>query len=117
MQRFQELSRRLRRRQTSAEARLWQALRAHRFENRKFRRQHEIGGYIVDFICLDAKLIIEVDGATHGSDLEVARDARRTAVLENAGFMVMRVQNEDVRTNLAGVLDAIWMELHHRTML
>ncbi|MBX9991928.1 endonuclease domain-containing protein [Phreatobacter oligotrophus] len=117
MDRFRDLSRRLRREQTLAEARLWQAVRAHRFGSRKFRRQHPIAGYIVDFVCIDAKLIIEVDGATHGSASEVARDGRRTRDLEACGFLVMRVQNEDVRTNLAGVLDAIWMELHHRATL
>lgn len=117
MRRFRELSRRLRRDQTSAEATLWRALRAHRFDSRKFRRQHEIAGFIVDFVCLDARLIVEVDGATHGSASEIARDSPRTDVLEKTGFAVMRVQNEDVRTNLAGVLDAIWMELHHRTTL
>jgi very-short-patch-repair endonuclease len=117
MRRFRDISRRLRRDQTSAEARLWRELRAHRFEDRKFRRQHQIGGYIVDFVCLDAKLVIEVDGDTHGSEAEIARDAVRTAALEQAGFAVVRVQNDDVRSNLAGVLDTIWMELHHRTTL
>jgi very-short-patch-repair endonuclease len=115
MSRLQTFARRLRTDQTSAEARLWGALRSRRFDGRKFRRQHEIDGFIVDFVCLDARLIIEIDGATHGAEAEVRMDARRTRILETSGYAVMRVQNEDVRTNLAGVLDAIWLELRQRT--
>jgi very-short-patch-repair endonuclease len=110
-------ARALRARQTSAEARLWQALRDRRFENAKFRRQYPIDNFIVDFVCLDARLIVEVDGATHGEANDLARDHRRTARLESLGFSLLRVQNEDIRANLAGVLDAIWLDLHHRTDL
>jgi adenine-specific DNA-methyltransferase len=92
-------------------------VRARRFTNRKFRRQHPIGGFIVDFVCLDARLVIEVDGDTHGSPEEMARDAARTRHLERCGFLVMRVTNDDVRANLGGVLDAIWLQLNHRMSL
>jgi very-short-patch-repair endonuclease len=113
MRQFKQRARALRRRQTSAEAKLWQALRAHRFEDRKFRRQVTI----VDFVCLEAKLVIEVDGDTHGAERELAYDARRTKLIEACGYHVLRVTNADVRDNLTGVLDAIWLELHHRTAL
>jgi very-short-patch-repair endonuclease len=77
----------------------------------KFRRQHPIDRYIVDFISLDGKLIVEVDGATHSSDEECARDERRTQDLEVLGFHVLRVTNIEVYKNLDGVLESILHEL------
>lgn len=65
----------------------------------------------MDFVTLDGKLIIEVDGATHGTDAEIARDRRRTQVLESCGFHILRVGNVDVYDNLDGVLEAIWTTL------
>ena len=100
-------ARQLRETQTSAEARLWQALRNRRLARWKFRRQHPIDRYVVDFVTLDGRLIVEVDGATHGSDAEIARDAERTRVLESLGFHVIRVSNLDVFDNLTGVLEMI----------
>ena len=98
---------RLREKQTGAEARLWQALRNRRLAHWKFRRQHSIDRYIVDFVTLSGKLIVEVDGATHSSAYEMARDAERTRVLESLGFHVLRVSNLDVFGNLDGVLEMI----------
>ncbi len=117
MSRSRDFARSLRRDHTSAEARLWRALRARQVANRKFRRQHPIEGFIVDFVCLDARLVIEVDGDTHCSPEQTSRDASRTRHLERCGFLVMRVTNEDVRANLDGVLDAIWLQLNHRMSL
>jgi very-short-patch-repair endonuclease len=93
--------------QTSAEAKLWQALRNRRLARWKFRRQHAIDRYVVDFVTLHGKLIIEVDGVTHSTLSEVKRDAARSAVLEACGFHVVRVSNSDVYDNIEGVLEMI----------
>jgi very-short-patch-repair endonuclease len=104
----------LRRKQTSAEVKLWSALRGERLNGWKFRRQHPIDRYIVDFVCLDAKLIIEVDGATHSTDAELERDAVRTQTLETCGFFVLRLTNADVFDNLGGVLETILAAIEQR---
>ncbi len=101
----------LRRAHTSAEARLWRKLRGRQLARWKFRRQHPIDRFIVDFVTLDGKLIVEVDGATHSTPLEIGRDKERTRILESLGFHIVRVTNEDVFTNLDGVLDTILHEL------
>jgi very-short-patch-repair endonuclease len=111
MERFKQRARDLRARQTCAEARLWRALRNRRLERWKFRRQHPIDRYVVDFVTLDGGLIVEIDGATHGKTDEIARDAERTRVLESLGFHVVRVTNTDVYENLDGVLETIWRTL------
>ena len=91
MERFKENARKLRAQQTSAEARLWRVLRNRQLARWKFRRQHPIDRYVVDFITLDGKLIVEVDGATHSTRNELARDAERTRILEALGFHIVRV--------------------------
>ncbi|MBO1019366.1 DUF559 domain-containing protein [Methylobacterium sp. SD274] len=93
--------------QTSAEAKLWRALRGAQLSGFKFRRQHPVGRFVVDFACLRAKLVVEVDGATHGSPAALARDAERTRIIEMAGFQVIRFRNVDIRENLDGVLESI----------
>jgi very-short-patch-repair endonuclease len=100
-------SRRLRREQTPAESLLWQNLRAKRLNGAKFRRQHAIGDYIVDFCCLRHRLVVEVDGGQHAGDQEEEKDAARTARLEAQGFRVIRFWNDDVMKNLDGVLTSI----------
>ena len=107
MDRFKARARTLRASQTSAEAKLWQALRNRRLARWKFRRQHPIDRYVVDFVTLDGKLIVEVDGVTHAEPSEVARDKARSEVLEACGFLVVRVSNTDVYDNLEGVLEMI----------
>jgi very-short-patch-repair endonuclease len=102
-----ERAKRLRREDTLAEARLWQALRAHRLGGWKWKRQVARGPYIVDFLCLEAGLVVEVDGATHSSDEEVAYDAARTRFLESLGLRVMRVTNGGVFESLDSLCDAI----------
>jgi very-short-patch-repair endonuclease len=104
---FKARARQLRTAQSNAEARLWQALRGRRLAHYKFRRQHPVDRYIVDFVALDSKLIIEVDGATHSTDSELEHDSRRTRVLESFGFHVIRVNNLDIYSNLKGVLEMI----------
>lgn len=97
----------LRKAQTGAEAKLWQALRGRRLNGWKFRRQSPIDRFIVDFVCHDAKLLREVDGATHGSADKQARDKARTLTLEACGSQVLRVTNADVFENLDGVRETI----------
>jgi very-short-patch-repair endonuclease len=107
MEKFKAISRKLCASQTSAEAKLWQALRNRRLAQWKFRRQHPIDRYIIDFVTIDGKLIVEVDGVTHAEPFELARDKARSEVLEACGFLVVRVSNTDVYENLEGVLEMI----------
>jgi very-short-patch-repair endonuclease len=93
---------------------LWQALRNRKLTRWKFRRQHPIDRYIVDFVTLGGRLIVEVDGVTHGMPGEIGRDAERTRVLESCGFLVVRVTNTDVYDNLDGVLEMIDQTLRLR---
>jgi len=90
---------------TLAERRLWSMLRDRRMPVAKFRRQHVIAPYIVDFASKAAKLIIEVDGDTHSD--EDRYDPRRTAYLESLSYRVIRFGNSDVLGNIEGVLDMI----------
>lgn len=90
---------------TPFEAKLWHELRAHRFADHKFTRQTVIGPYIVDFAARAERLIVEVDGDSHGARIDY--DARRTAFLEREGYRVLRFTNEDVRLRLEGVLASI----------
>ena len=97
----QHRARALRRGDTDAEARLWNAVRAGRLEGLKWKRQVPFGPYIVDFLCRDAGLVVELDGGHHAH--QAAYDARRTAFLERAGLRVLRVWNTEVLTNRDGV--------------
>ena len=97
----------LRRSATGAEATLWKALRRSELNSWKFRRQHPIDRFVADFVCLKAKLVVEVDGVTHGDPAAISRDTERTRVIEAAGFHVIRVNNTDLRDNLDGVLETI----------
>jgi very-short-patch-repair endonuclease len=107
MDKFKARARSLRLSQTSAEAKLWQALRNRQLARWKFRRQHSIDRYVVDFVTLDGKLIVEVDRVTHSEPSELARDKARSEILEACGFLVVRVSNTDVYENLEGVLEMI----------
>jgi len=98
-------ARRLRSESTDAERRLWYLLRAHRTFGWKFRRQHPIGTYIVDFVCFECRLIVEVDGSQHR---EAARyDSIRDRDLEARGFLVLRFWNNDVLAATDAVLEEI----------
>ena len=107
MEKFKARARALRKSQTNAEARLWQALRNRRLARWKFRRQHPIDKYVVDFVSLEGKLIVEVDGVTHATASEFEHDKLRSNILEGCGFLVIRVSNTDVYHNLEGVLEFI----------
>jgi very-short-patch-repair endonuclease len=101
------VARKLRRLSTNAESKLWAELRNRQLENFKFVRQEPVGPYIGDFVCREARLIIEVDGATHSTDEEMQRDTARSIVLERLGYKVIRVQNDDVYNAMEGVLRTI----------
>ena len=98
------LARRLRKVPTDAEIRLWYYLRRKQLEGFRFRRQHPMGRYVVDFFCAEANLIVEVDGGQHA---ESEHDAVRTEWLQECGCRVIRFWNNDVLTNTEGVLLAI----------
>jgi len=95
---------------TDAEVRLWHEVRRSALGH-KFRRQHALGPYIVDFICLAQKLIIELDGGQHGEPENAAKDTERTAWLEERGYKVIRFWNNDVLENMDAVLIRIQDEL------
>ncbi|MFG1422397.1 endonuclease domain-containing protein [Roseixanthobacter liquoris] len=92
---------------TDAEQMLWFELRAHRLNGLRFRRQHPFAGYVADFACLSARLIVEVDGGQHYQDAGRTRDARRDGVFIASGYRVLRFSNLDVLQNLPGVLETI----------
>lgn len=91
---------------TEPERRLWQKLRRKQLNGYKFRRQHPIGRFIVDFYCHQARLVVEVDGESHAFQEEY--DAARTAWLEAQGLRVIRFSNKAVMKNIDGVAQAIW---------
>ncbi|MCR9257552.1 MAG: DUF559 domain-containing protein [Alphaproteobacteria bacterium] len=96
-------ARRLRRDQTEMEKRLWNKLRGRQLEGAKFKRQHPIGPYIVDFCCEECALVIELDGGQHNEEV----DADRTTYIEKAGHGVVRFWNGAVLENLDGALSEI----------
>ena len=91
--------------QSDAEAKLWLHLRDRRLLGLKFRRQHEIGRYTVDFVCPDRNLIIELDGGQHSE--RVAYDEERTSFLESRGYRVLRFWNDDALARTEAVLESI----------
>ena len=99
----------LRKSSTDAELRLWRFLRNRTLQQFKFRRQHPIGQYIVDFVCLEKKLIVELDGSQHMAHAQY--DAARTAFLERAGYRVVRFWDNDVLTRSDSVMKVIYREL------
>lgn len=98
-------ARRLRREMTATECAVWGALRARGLRGFKFRRQVPVGPFIADFLCVEAGLIIEIDGDTHSH--QIAYDRRRTMYLETQGYRVVRVTNREVSENLEGVMHFI----------
>ena len=92
---------------TPAEATLWRLLQRSQFYGRKFRRQHSIGPYVVDFYCPRERLAIELDGSAHDNETAFARDKARERFLHSAGLKVLRLENRHVFENPEGVLDLI----------
>ena len=102
------LQRVLRRNMTDAEQALWRRLRGCQVKGCKFRRQHPFGDFILDFVCLEARLVVEVDGGQHN---ESAQDLARDQALADAGFRVMRFWNNQVLNEVESVVESIWLEL------
>ena len=100
-----DIKRRLRSNMTGPETRLWSALRARQLQGMKFRRQHGIGPYIVDFYCPEQSLVIEVDGDSHANADQIVRDQLRDKYFQSLGLRVIRYFNNDIVKNLAGVLE------------
>ena len=97
------LARGLRRQQTPAERVLWNRLRNLQLEGTKFRRQQPIGDYILDFVNLESKLVVEIDGGQHNHTQIREKDEQRTKWLESEGYRILRFWNNDVLTNTEGV--------------
>jgi very-short-patch-repair endonuclease len=104
-----ERSRQLRKNMTDAEQALWARLRRRQMQGCKFRRQHPLGRYIVDFVCLERKLIVEVDGGQHQE--QAGYDDERSQWLEERGYRVLRFWNNQVLSQPDSVLQAIYNAL------
>ena len=110
-----EFARKMRNEPTDAEHKLWQAIRCGQIGDCKFRRQAAIGNYIVDFVCFDARLIVEVDGGQHNEPSVREKDVRRTTWLESQGFRVLRYWNHDVLVDTDAVVEAIGFAIERFT--
>jgi very-short-patch-repair endonuclease len=104
----------LRRGQTVAEELLWRHLRGRQLKHFKFVRQAPLGPYFGDFVCREQKLVIELDGATHGTNVEILRDEKRTAYLMDQGYRVIRFTNAEVFDAANSVLETILAALERR---
>ena len=102
-----KIAKTLRKNSTIQEKRLWNILKNRKFHNLKFKRQNPIGRYIVDFICYEKKLIIEIDGGQHNEEKNIKEDIERTTFLKNLGFKVIRFWNNDVYQNIDGIIAEI----------
>ena len=102
-----KFAKKMRSNMTEEEAKLWSILRAKRFYGYKFKRQVIIGDYIVDFLCPEKKLIVEVDGSQHNESNEIEYDNQRTIYLNSLGYKVLRFWNNDVNQNIDGVCEVI----------
>ena len=109
--RLKPVARKLRENASDAERRLWQGVRREQIGGFKFRRQGIIGAFIVDFACFDARLVIEIDGATHATEAAIAYDRTREAALLSDGYDVLRFTNDEVVQNIEGVLETIRLRL------
>lgn len=103
-------ARRLRRDLTNAEHKLWLELKGRRQDGLKFRRQHPVPPYILDFAERKLKLAIEIDGSTHWTTAEQTHDLKRTNFLESEGWTVIRFLNEDVYEGLEETVESIWLK-------
>ena len=107
---LKEYARYNRREMTESEGLLWNLLRKN-IRNYRFRRQHPIGDYIADFVCLPIRLVIEVDGGYHNTPGQQTEDQWRTEFLESRGYRVLRIKNEEVTADIKEVLKKIKCEI------
>jgi very-short-patch-repair endonuclease len=110
-----EFARQLRSEQTEAEQKIWSVLRDRRLQGIKFRRQHPMPPYVLDFYCHSAKLAIELDGSQHIE--QESYDQQRTEFLSQQGILVLRFWNHDVLQRREAVLETIWKTLRERGVL
>jgi len=101
------VSRHLRQAQTEAERRVWFELRDRRFMGLKFRRQHPVAGFVTDFSCFEAKIIVELDGGQHNLEPAKEQDNQRTKILQSQGYRVIRFGNNDILSNMNGCLEEL----------
>jgi very-short-patch-repair endonuclease len=106
---YHELARELRKKMTDIERLLWSKLRGKQFSGFKFRKQAPIGRFIVDFVCFDRKVVVELDGGQHAVSVE--DDKRRSEWLRSQGFRVLRFWNHEVVEDADMVMEAIWLAL------
>ena len=109
-------SRVLRSNATSAESKLWFHIRNGKLGGFKFVRQFPIENYFVDFACRKARLIVEIDGSTHGTPAELANDIERSQIVSALGYKILRVHNTDVYQDIETVLDQLLAELERRNV-
>ena len=107
---LKDFAKKNRREMTESERVLWEALRELKCGFR-FRRQHPIGDYIADFVCLKKKLVIEVDGAYHNEPQQQEEDQLRTEFMEKMGYTIIRFKNEEINNNLSEVIKIIKEQL------
>jgi len=112
-ERLREFARDLRSEPTDSEALLWGLLRCKQLDGFRFRRQHPVAGYIVDFYCHGARLAIELDGSQHVADpVQEAHDMRRDQAIVAEGVRILRFWSHDVFLDTEGVIETIWDALH-----
>lgn len=109
-----ELRKELRNNQPKAEQLLWKKLKAKRFLDLKFRRQHGIGPFVVDFYCSELRLVVEIDGDSHFNDESLLKDNSRTAFIEKEGIEVLRFTNTDVYKNIDSVLEELKIYIENK---
>ena len=100
-------ARKLRKNMTEQERKLWNIIKDRQFFGFRFRRQFPIGKYIVDFVCREEKIIIEIDGGQHNEEINIDADNMRTAFLNSEGYKVIRFWNNDIDNNLIGVYEEL----------
>lgn len=104
-------AKKLRNNMPRAEVILWTHLRRKSLSGFRFRRQHPIGPYIADFACVQARLILEIDGATHSDSSQIEHDQKRVAYIRGRGWAIVRLTNDTVYNHLTDALDAIFQRL------
>ena len=107
MDKIYHIARNLRKNKTREEDILWQLLRNRQFMGLKFKRQFPIGNYIVDFVCEEKKLVIEIDGGQHNIPDNVRADEVRTNYINSKGYRVVRFWNNDINQNIEGVYETL----------
>ena len=100
----------LRKNMTKQERSLWSIIRNRQFYGLRFRRQFPIGEYIVDFVCREKKIVIEIDGGQHNQPIDIEYDIKRTEFLNSEGFKVIRFWNNEIDKNISGVYERLKQE-------